>query len=69
MYDQDSYEPISMDYNDPLLLAGNSLTTLNSGFTTIPGVGHEMQDTLRRGLEDPHLREEMLKLIAQKKGI
>ena len=69
MYDQDSYEPISMDYNDPNLLLNNSLTTLNSGFTTMAGVGHEVQDTLRRGLEDPQLREEMLKLITQKKGI
>lgn len=73
IYDQDSYEPISMDFSDPLLLpnnSGSSMTTLTSGFPTsrpVPGVTPKVQDTLRRGLEDPKLRQEMLKLI-QKKG-
>ena len=74
IYDQDSYEPISMDFEDPLLYQPHySLATLESN---VGGVGGAMsskeemsvRETLKQGLEDPQIRNEMLKLITQKQG-
>ena len=70
-YDDDSFQPISMDYDDPFLYQNQmSMTTLDSDTTLIHSTTQDasVRETLRQGLEDPRLREEMLRLITQKKG-
>lgn len=70
VYDQDSYEPISMDFEDPLLYNPQySLTTLASAVNVeVSKEELSVRETLKHGLEDPQLRNEMLKLISQKQG-
>ena len=70
-YDDDSFQPISMDYDDPFLYQNQmSMTSLDSDTTLIRSTAQNVsvRETLRQGLEDPQLREEMLRLITQKKG-
>ena len=65
----DSIPPISMDYDDPLLYQEQaSYSTLRSELTLL-GSESSVRETLKRGLEDPELREEMLRMITKKKGI
>lgn len=72
--DSGSFQPISMDYYDPTFYNEqpplSSVSTTVSGTLVRGGEGEEsVSDTLRRGLEDPLLREEMIRMITQKKGV
>ena len=82
-YSEDgSLQPYSMDYDDPLLYGDSTYYSTLPSVTpsTVPSispsvrtsettlVGQSVRETLRQGLEDPEIREEMLKMITKKKG-
>jgi hypothetical protein len=89
VYNQDSFEPISMDFNDPMLfnpytsfttLAGGSGPSSFKGSTssgptssiksaTVIGRTSSVHETLKQGLDDPLLRDQMIKMISLKQDI
>lgn len=70
VYDDDSFQPYSMDYDDPLLYQDQpyypSLTSVRTTVRSSADVS--VKETLRMGLEDPTIRQEMLRMINKKKG-
>ena len=74
----ESLPPQSMDYDDPLLyqdqsyypsIASSVGTSGRSVMRSFMTADMSVRETLRQGLEDPSIRQEMLKLINKKKGI
>ena len=69
----ESLPPQSMDYDDPLLYQEQSFypsiaSTIGRSTRTFMSSDMSVRETLKQGLEDPSIRQEMLRMINKKKG-
>lgn len=73
--DEDSLPLPSLDYNDPLLYQdqpsyypslSSVRTSTSQAAATTPSIS--VTETLKQGLEDPTIRQEMLRVISKRKG-